>query len=159
LRPMEDAHASTLTGPERVHRHGLLEALRLLAADVTHDGVQAAVRTYEYSLALFGAGKETTEQDIYRIVQEALNNAIKHAHAREILVLLDGSDAGQLCLTISDDGIGFDPGPGDESQSGGFGMKTMRARAETLGGSLRVISAPGKGTTVEVIIPKSEIKV
>lgn len=159
LRPIEDTHPSTLTGPERVHRHGLLEALRLLAADFTHDGVQVAVRTYEYSPALFRAGKEATEQDIYRIVQEALNNAIKHAHAREILVLLDGSDAGQLCLTVSDDGIGFDPGPGEESQAGGFGMKTMRTRAETLGGSVRVLSAPGKGTTVEVIIPNSEMKV
>ncbi|HET9913111.1 MAG TPA: GAF domain-containing sensor histidine kinase [Anaerolineales bacterium] len=159
LRPIEDTHPSTLTGPERVHRHGLLEALRLLAADFTHDGVQVAVRTYEYSPALFGAGKEATEQDIYRIVQEALNNTIKHARAREILVLLDGSDAGQFCLTISDDGIGFDPGTGEESQAGGFGMKTMRARAELLGGSLRVLSAPGKGTTVEVIIPNSEMKV
>ncbi|HSK87341.1 MAG TPA: ATP-binding protein, partial [Anaerolineales bacterium] len=150
----------TLTGPERVQRYGLLEALHLLAGDFSHDGVQAGVRTYEYSPTRFGSDNETTiEQDIYRIVQEALNNAIKHARAHEILVLLDGSEPKYLCLSISDDGVGFVPGPGEESEAGGFGMKTMRERAETLGGSLQVISAPGKGTMVEVKIPYSEMKI
>jgi len=166
LRPAEDADSLALTGPERVRRYGLLEALRLLGGDFTHDGVQVGVRTYEYSPARFetgavvGSGDRTTlEQDIYRIVQEALNNASKHARAHEILVLLDGSDSKELCLSISDDGVGFVPGLGAESQAGGFGMKTMRERAKTLRGTLRVISAPGKGTTVEVTIPNSEIKI
>jgi signal transduction histidine kinase len=159
LRPVEDVDPPTLTGPERVHRYGLLEALRLLATDFTQDGVQVAVRTYAYSPTRFSPGNEMTmEQDVYRIVQEALNNAIKHAHAREILVMLDGSESKQLCLSISDDGVGFVPGPGEETQTGGFGMKTMRERAATLGGSLKVISAPGKGTTIEVMIPNSENK-
>jgi signal transduction histidine kinase len=159
LRPVEDVDPPTLTGPERVHRHGLLEALRLLAVDFTHDGVQVAVRTYAYSPTRFSPGNEMImEQDVYRIVQEALNNAIKHAHAREILVMLDGSESKQLCLSISDDGVGFVPGPGEETQTGGFGMKTMRERAAILGGSLKVISAPGKGTTIEVMIPNSEKK-
>jgi signal transduction histidine kinase len=72
--------------------------------------------------------------------------------------LLDGSDPKQLCLSISDDGVGFVPGRGlvEESQAGGFGMKTMRERAETLEGALRVISAPGKGTTIEVTVPTRE---
>jgi len=166
LRPVEDVDPPTLTGPERVRRYGLLEALRLLAKDFTHDGVQVGVRTYEYSPAhletgaVVGSGNEATiEQDIYRIVQEALNNAIKHARAHEILVLLDGSESKHLCLSIADDGVGFAPGPREESQAGGFGMKTMRERAEKLGGNLRVISAPGRGTTVEVTIPNREIKI
>jgi signal transduction histidine kinase len=153
-----------LTGPERVRRYGLLDAIRQLAGDFSHDGVRVDVRTYEYSPNRFGAGavlksgKEMTiEQDIYRITQEALNNAIKHARAHEILVMLDGSESKQLCLSISDDGVGFVPGSGqrtgEQSQAGGFGMKTMRERAEALRGNLRVISAPGKGTTVEVTIP------
>jgi signal transduction histidine kinase len=171
LRPVADGEppilrqgsGQALTGPERVRRYGLLEALRALAADFSHDGVQVDVRTYEFSPTHFGktsaSGNETTiEQDIYRIVQEALNNAIKHAQAHEILVLLDGNDPHQLCLSISDDGIGFVPAPGEESQEGGFGMKTMRERAETVGGSLRVISAPGRGTTIEVTIPTRERK-
>jgi signal transduction histidine kinase len=161
---MEEGDSSTLTGPERVNRYGLLEALRLLAGDFTHDGVQVGVRTYEYPPTIFKTGavggidNETVQQDIYRIVQEALNNTIKHARAHEILVLLDGSDSKQLCLSISDDGVGFVPSSGEESQVSGFGMKTMRERADALGGSLRVISAPGKGTTVEVTIPNREIK-
>jgi len=166
LRLVEDVHSPTLTGPERVRRYGLLDALHLLAGDFTHDGVQVGVRTYEYAPTRVGAGtvvgsenEMTIEQDIYRIVQEALNNAIKHAHAHEILVLLDGSDPRHLCLSISDDGVGFVPEAGEESQAGGYGMKTMRERAETLDGSLRVISAPGKGTIVEVIIPTRELKI
>ena len=156
LRPAEDVDPPALTGPERVRRFGLLEALRLLAIDFTHDGVQVNVRTYAYSPTRFSQGNEmTVEQDIYRIVQEALNNAIKHARAHEILVMLDGSESEQLSLSISDDGVGFIPGPGEETQTGGFGMKTMRERASTLGGSLRVISAPAKGTTIEVTIPNS----
>jgi signal transduction histidine kinase len=128
-----------------------------LAADFTHEGVQVGVHTYQYSPPPSNAGNEVTiGQDIYRIVQEALNNAIKHARAHEILVMLDGSDSNQLCLSISDDGVGFVPGPGEETQAGGFGMKTMRERAGIFGGSLRVISAPGKGTTIEVTIPNSE---
>ncbi len=170
LRPVGETNPLTLTGPERVRRYGLLEALRLLAGDVSHDGVRADVRTYECSPTHFATGivtgpgnERSIEQDVYRIVQEALNNAIKHAHAHEILVLLDGSEPKQLCLSISDDGVGFAPGPversGEQSQAGGFGMKTMRERAEKLGGSLRIISAPGNGTTVEVTIPIHEIKI
>ena len=160
LRLVGDTQPPTLTGPERVHRYGLLEALHLLAADFTHDGVLVGVRTYEYVTgSVERSGQEMArEQDIYRIVQEALNNTIKHARAQEILVLLDGSDPKQLCLSISDDGVGFVPESGEEAQAGSFGMKTMRERAEAVGGSLRVISAPGKGTTVEVMIPMSEIK-
>ena len=172
LQPSEEAQRTSevssdrvdrkriLTGPERVRRYGLLEAIRQLAGDFSHDGVQVSVRTFEYSLMRFGteavmkSGNEMTiEQDIYRIVQEALNNAIKHAHAHEILVLLDGSDSKHLCLSISDDGVGFVPGSGERSQAGGFGMKTMRERAETLAGSLRVLSAPGRGAIIEVTIP------
>jgi signal transduction histidine kinase len=70
--------------------------------------------------------------------------------------MLDGSESHHLCLSISDDGVGFVPGSGEQSQTGGFGMKTMRERAQTLGGSLRVLSAPGKGTIVEVTIPLQE---
>jgi len=160
LRPAEEVDSPTLTGPERVRRHGLLDALRLLAGDFAHDGVQVSVTAHEYSPLPLGTGNGAViEQDIYRIVQESLNNAIKHAQAHQILIRLDGSEAGCLRLSIKDDGVGFVPGPGEETQAGGFGMKTMRERAQTLGGSLRVISAPGQGTIVEVNLPYSEIKI
>lgn len=165
LRPADDMHSSTLTGPERVRRYGLLDALRLLAGDFSHDGVRVNVKTHEYPPPRFGGRQiarpendATIEQDVYRIVQEALNNAIKHAYAHHILVQLDGSQPSHLILSIKDDGVGFVSGSVEESQASGFGMKTMRERAVALGGSLRVISAPGKGTTVELTIPNSEIK-
>lgn len=93
---------------------------------------------------------------VYRITQEALNNAIKHACAHQVIIHLDGSKLNKLYFSIKDDGIGFVPGTDrlrGKSEDGGFGMNTMRERTEELGGQIQIISAPGKGTTVEVTIP------
>jgi signal transduction histidine kinase len=89
----------------------------------------------------------------YRIAQEALGNAARHGHARRVDVELS-MEADGLCLTITDDGIGFDPTtiyPHDGE--GGFGIIGMRERARLLNGRLEVISAPGAGTQVFAIIP------
>ena len=89
----------------------------------------------------------------YRIVQEALNNAARHGHAHHADVELS-IEADGLCLTVTDDGIGFDPAtvyPSDEQ--GGFGIIGMRERVRLLNGRLEVISAPGAGTQVFAIIP------
>jgi NarL family two-component system sensor histidine kinase LiaS len=99
------------------------------------------------------------EESIYRIAQEALNNAIKHARAHQIFIRLESGKSKGLYLFVKDDGVGFVPVAGGElkeSMAGGFGMHTMRKRAVALGGSLQVISAPGEGTTVEVMIPFKE---
>ena len=101
------------------------------------------------------------EESIYRIVQESLNNAIKHAHARQVSIRITGSAPNTLCFSITDDGIGFTPNgteAGDGNQGSGLGMKTMRERAEALGATLRVISAPTKGTAIEVIVPLKEVR-
>ena len=156
--------ASTLTGPERVRRYGLLDALRLLAQDFTNDGVEVIIKAGGYlpsQLDLNTPDKTALEESIYRIAQEALNNAIKHAHARQVSIRLANSEKKGFCLSVTDDGIGFIPGTGEakeESEEGGFGMKTMRERAEALGGFMRVISAPQKGTTVEVTIPFKDVE-
>jgi signal transduction histidine kinase len=87
---------------------------------------------------------------LFRILQEALGNAAKHAAARRITVRLRRTDA-EVSLEISDDGAGFDRsrvgGPG------GLGLITMRERAGQLNGTFGVDSAPGRGTTISVVIP------
>lgn len=93
----------------------------------------------------------------YRIAQEALSNAARHGHARHADIELS-MEADGLCLTITDDGAGFDPAsiyPRDGK--GGFGIIGMRERMRLLNGRLEVISAPGAGTQVFAMIPLGAI--
>ncbi len=88
---------------------------------------------------------------LLRILHEALTNAIRHGNAHQILVCLTGA-GGRSTLRIADDGSGFDV-PATVSAGSGLGLTSMGERAELLGGSLNVVSTPGKGTTVEVELP------
>ncbi|MDH7486386.1 MAG: PAS domain S-box protein [Anaerolineae bacterium] len=90
------------------------------------------------------------ETALFRIVQEALTNVAKHAQARQVTVTLEPVDGGAR-LSIADDGVGFDP---TVRRRAGWGLMTMRERAQAVGGHLRVDSAPGKGTRVVVEVPK-----
>jgi len=87
------------------------------------------------------------EEELYRIAQEALNNALKHAAATSVTVCIHVAD-GQVELEVVDDGTGFDPATA--GNGGGMGLVSMRKRAEKLGGALQVVSAPGQGTRVSV---------
>ena len=88
------------------------------------------------------------EAGLYRIAQEAIANAVKHAHASAISIRLNEVDNG-IRLVIEDDGRGFDPG----RHSSGFGLIGMHERAELVGGTLTIESGPGEGTRVEVSAP------
>jgi signal transduction histidine kinase len=89
------------------------------------------------------------EEALYRIAQEALNNIFKHACAKQVTVALRFTD-GEVALTVSDDGIGFDPAA--LPSPGGLGLRNMEERARKLRGTLQVDSAPGKGTRVCVVV-------
>jgi signal transduction histidine kinase len=99
-------------------------------------------------------GDETTrlapeiENAAFRLVQEALNNAIRHAAAEHVGVSVLERD-GSVMITVRDDGRGFDPA----TPSRGFGLLGMRERAELVDGSLEVNSRPGEGTVVTVVLP------
>ena len=88
------------------------------------------------------------ENSLYRLVQEALNNVCRHAAASRVEVSLRRR-RGSLLLRVSDDGRGFDPA----ASPGGMGLIFMRERAELLGGSFRLESAPGQGTTLTLEVP------
>lgn len=89
---------------------------------------------------------------LFRILQEALNNIQKHAHARTVKVRLR-YDADLVSLTVADDGVGFDPGA--PAERGHYGLTNMEERAKRFRGTLEVQSAPGQGTTVHatLVIP------
>ena len=92
------------------------------------------------------------ELELFRIVQEALSNALKHAHASKVRVVVD-LDAVPARVEIVDDGLGFDP-DAVPLRARHLGLLSMEERAATIGGTLRIDSAPGRGThvIVEVVV-------
>jgi signal transduction histidine kinase len=89
------------------------------------------------------------EATIYRIVQEALTNVVKHAGATRVAVSIDDSSGAIVEIVVHDDGGGFDPA----HAGGGFGLVGMRERVGLINGVLHVQSDPGTGTTVRARIP------
>jgi signal transduction histidine kinase len=89
--------------------------------------------------------------NVYRIVQELLRNAARHAHASRVLEQLMNS-AAAFTITVEDNGVGFDPAQG----SAGLGLHNLRTRVESLDGQLTIDSAPGKGTSVFIEFNKGQ---
>ena len=123
---------------------GLVAALRQHAEQYAHTGLWVTVQAPE-SLPSLPAAAEVVA---YRIAQEALANAARHSGAATCAVRIALKDA--LCLEITDDGRGIEVG-----RRAGVGLASMRERAEELGGSFAIESAPNAGTTVRVRLPLS----
>jgi signal transduction histidine kinase len=134
--------------PPVLEQQGLVAALhQRLAAVEGRSDVQArllADETIQLPLPLASA--------LYQIAQEALNNALKHAHAASITVHL-GREGERVVLEIRDDGRGFEP---QALSGGGMGLINMRERAEKAGCELRVTSLPGVGTRIKVSVESKE---
>jgi two-component system sensor histidine kinase DegS len=93
------------------------------------------------------------ETHVFRIAQEALNNVHKHAGASKVVVRIDRT-AHETRLEIADNGIGFDPSAPRQAPKGrGLGVLGMRERAALIGGELHVVSRPGKGTSIRLVLP------
>jgi two-component system sensor histidine kinase UhpB len=86
---------------------------------------------------------------VFRVAQEALSNARRHAHAANVWVRWDATEDGPQ-LQVEDDGRGFPP---HRPEEGGYGLRSMRARARAIGGQLHVDSRPGRGTVVTLGCP------
>jgi two-component system sensor histidine kinase UhpB len=101
---------------------------------------------------------ETLNINIYRIVQEAINNALKHAQASiidiKLAVLADAShaEAANIALTIKDNGVGMNIQTVDQTQH--FGLLGMRERVQGFHGSFSIASEPNQGTTLYINIPQ-----
>jgi len=134
--------------PEKVRLIGLTAALKGLQRDISarSDVVISLVHdelpplSPEITLCLF------------RVTQEALQNAAKHSAAREVSIALHQSDGG-LTLTVADDGVGFDVVSAWEK---GLGLISMAERLESIGGTLVVQSAPGEGARLQTKVPLTE---
>jgi signal transduction histidine kinase len=129
---------------------GVVGALETLAQRMSRQGVEVDL---DLELA-WETGRtpvrHTPELEIaiYRIVQESLNNAVRHGAATKAVVEVLEDDA-VVRLVVRDNGAGFDP----SARTAGFGVLGMRERAQLLDGDLHVESAPGEGTTVTATLP------
>ena len=97
-----------------------------------------------------------SEINLYRIVQESLNNIVRHAHATEASVVVKKNDRA-IDVIIKDDGKGFhkDSTPIAEAGRGGFGLTGIIERARIIGAKAQIESASGRGTTISIAIPSS----
>ncbi len=142
---LEEARRSVLNLRTPLDGKPLAEALIGLGRAFTSEtGIRVKVRA-DGRLAL----PLSVESELYRIAQEALANIHRHAHAREVDVVLD-TRARRVRLTIHDDGGGFDPRRIPESS---HGIQGMRERARLLGATLAITSRPGAGATITVAAP------
>jgi len=132
--------------PPLLEEHGLASALRARLQSVeTRAGLKVALEC-EGDTRL----NADQEQELYRLAQEALNNVVKHARATGVRVRLDLSGNPSV-LEVCHDGSGFEPSAVDRA---GYGLRGMHERAERLGATLQVVSAPGAGTRVSVAVPR-----
>ena len=129
--------------PSRLEEEGLAAALQgRLASVETRTGLHTELHVEAERRLLL-----SVEEELYWIAQEALNNVVKHAQAKEVTVRLQFDDE-SVCLEVQDDGTGFEPAKAQ--QSGGMGLRGMGERAQRINGNLEIESVPGHGTTLKV---------
>ncbi|MGH7506505.1 MAG: GAF domain-containing protein [Longimicrobiales bacterium] len=145
--PLPVSALGVVAGVVRVRRDGLVAALEEHIARTSMDELPIALEAADYA-----AQRPALEEELYRIAQEALNNVLKHACARRVMIRLV-SRGGVVRLNVQDDGIGFDPA---SVRSGGLGLTSMRERAEQLSGTIAIDTVPGAGTLLEVSVPIME---
>ncbi|WP_236239421.1 sensor histidine kinase [Streptomyces sp. CC228A] len=173
--PQDSPAAGHIEHARRAAQDNLAEARRFVRAltppDLEQHGSLAAAlrRLSEQSTGVHGPSVRCTvsgtpvplptpyEVALLRIAQSALANTVRHAAAGRAEITLTFMDD-SVTLDVVDDGTGFVPPPGGPSpglsaDGGGFGLPAMRARAESLGGTFAVESAPGQGTAVAVTLP------
>ena len=134
--------------PARLQTLGLLESLRVMCSEFSHQrniDVTFTAADSELPLVIDPA----VSLCVYRLTQEALHNVARHSHAAEASVQLsyEGND---ICLQIADSGVGFEP---HSSRHTGLGVVSMRERVGVLNGKLAIDTAPGRGTRIVARLP------
>lgn len=130
--------------PAALERLGLSGAIEALARESSaRSGIEIGTE-----VELGECPSRDEERIVYRLVQEALTNVVKHARASHVDLVAREAE-GKIKISVCDDGEGFDPG----APGAGRGLKGMRERIELFGGELEVSSAPGEGTEISASVP------
>ena len=135
--------------PPALEADGLLGALRKHAALLSRAHAVPVTVTDARSSGSPGPSA-TGERELWRVAEEALSNALRHAGASEIRVTVE--EDGDTVLSVTDDGVGFDP-DARSIAARRLGLVSMRERIEAAGGTFEITSAPGRGTTVRASVP------
>jgi signal transduction histidine kinase len=133
--------------PTRLKMLGLVAALEHLCLELSRAGV--TIR-FTRDVAPSAVAPEVM-LCLFRVVQEALQNAMKYSQAKNLSVHLDDDSNGGLRVTIIDNGVGFDV---DAAWGNGVGLASMIERLEAIGGALQIDSRPGAGTRVTASVPR-----
>ena len=130
--------------PEALVKYGLKEALENYCENLNLTGnINVQLQIYHMEERM----DQSTEIILYRIIQELLNNVIKHAEAKNVLIQLVRKED-HFNLTVEDDGDGFDIN--EIENKTGAGLSNIKARAEYLNGNVDIVSKKGEGTSVNI---------
>jgi signal transduction histidine kinase len=130
---------------------GLVSALEFLVGNITErTGLRIIVGS-----TLRTRVPQRLATPFYRIVQEAVNNVLRHAQASSVQIRINIRGSAVRC-TVSDDGVGFDPDQVLRSGPRGLGLVGIQERIASLGGALRIDSAKGRGAKLEITAPLKE---
>jgi signal transduction histidine kinase len=133
--------------PLQLVSKSLIEAV----IDMTRSVVGTAATIKVTTSGSWGGLPPDTENHLFRLIQEAVNNVVKHAKATEVAIEFSSSSA-EASVLVSDNGVGFDMNAREPDH--GFGLFSMRQRAESIGAKLAIVSARGKGTQVFVSLDR-----
>jgi signal transduction histidine kinase len=134
--------------PAKLRVLGLVPALNGLKRELSKSEMSTSAISFSHDNVPAGLPHDLT-LCIFRVAQEALQNATRHGRARKIAMHLQGSPT-SLALTIVDDGVGFDV---KGRWGSGLGLVSMTERVESIGGEMTIRSSPGDGTRLEVNVP------
>jgi signal transduction histidine kinase len=133
--------------PARLRLIGLVNALDALRRELARPDLDIAF-THEHVPPALSPDLTLC---VYRVVQEALQNAVKYSGARHVAVSMRGGPGG-LTLSVADDGAGFEV---NGAWGQGLGLISMRERLEAIGGTFHILSTPGAGTRIDIAVPLS----
>ena len=132
--------------PKAIEDYGLALAVESLVDDL---GKNTKLELYYYQNIEDLSIRYNVQINLYRVIQEALNNAIRHSRCQKIHIQLVESE-NDIILSIEDNGVGFDP---DDKKVSGLGLHSMETRASALSGKLDISSKIDKGTTITMVVP------
>lgn len=137
--------------PEVLHKYGLEEAIRLHCQSTGNKRLEVYFQSYNLTAKL----STNAELLIYRIVQELVNNAVKHAACTELLIDLS-QDERNIMITAEDNGKGFTPF--EQNNKTGMGLSNIQTKVAALEGKTEITSEPGTGTTITIELPLKNLE-
>jgi PAS domain S-box-containing protein len=167
-----DRHLLRLVETAREGEANIRESIRGMRLTLSEHGLLASLENYIGAFEVNTAIKTEiiksdkfdikminplVEVQLLRILQEALTNIRKHANASQVWIRFDHADS-SICITVQDNGQGFDIDKGAFESTQQYGLKMMRERAQQFEGTINLSSQPGQGTTIMVCVPLDKIK-